>query len=108
MLQVRYGQFQMWRPAILNTIKALKPCHEVSVIYAAEETAGGEGEPVAWFVMTNEPVESFEAAYEQVCRYTQRWKIERFHYVLKSGCTVEKLQERTMDKRPYWCSCIRL
>ena len=28
----------------------------------------------------------------------QRWKIEQFHYVLKSGCTVEKLQERSMEK----------
>jgi hypothetical protein len=28
----------------------------------------------------------------------QRWKIERFHYVLKSGCTVEKIQERSIEK----------
>jgi hypothetical protein len=28
----------------------------------------------------------------------QRWKIERFHYVLKSGCSIEKLQERSIDK----------
>ena len=96
--QVRYGQFQIRRPAILNKTKALKPSHAVSVIYAAEETAGTDGERIAWFLMTNGPVEHFEAAYEQVCRYTQQWKIEWFHYVLKSGCTVEKLQERTIDK----------
>ena len=48
--------------------------------------------------MTNEPVETAEAAYERICYYTQRWKIEQFHYVLKSGCAVEKLQERKMDK----------
>jgi hypothetical protein len=48
--------------------------------------------------MTNEPLETAEAAYERVYYYTQRWKIERFHYVLKSGCTVEKLQERSVDK----------
>jgi hypothetical protein len=28
----------------------------------------------------------------------QRWKIERFHYVLKSGCAIEKLQERSIGK----------
>jgi transposase len=28
----------------------------------------------------------------------QRWKIERFHYVLKSGCAREKLQERSIEK----------
>ncbi|MDR1446921.1 MAG: IS4 family transposase, partial [Treponema sp.] len=30
--------------------------------------------------------------------YIQRWKIERFHHVLKSGCKIEKLQERSMEK----------
>jgi hypothetical protein len=34
----------------------------------------------------------------QVGYYLQRWKIERFHYVLKSGCAIEKPQERSMDK----------
>jgi hypothetical protein len=28
----------------------------------------------------------------------QRWKIERFHYVIKSGCTIEQLPERSIDK----------
>jgi hypothetical protein len=28
----------------------------------------------------------------------RRWKIERFHYVLKSGCAIEKLQERSIEK----------
>ncbi|MDR2408331.1 MAG: transposase [Bacteroidales bacterium] len=39
-----------------------------------------------------------EEAYEYVGYYLQRWKIERFHYVLKSGCGIEKLQERSIDK----------
>ena len=30
--------------------------------------------------------------------YIQRWKVERFHYVLKSGCSVEKIQQRTYEK----------
>jgi hypothetical protein len=28
----------------------------------------------------------------------RRWKIERFHYALKSGCGIEKLQERSIEK----------
>jgi hypothetical protein len=47
---------------------------------------------------TSEPVNSAEEAYEYVGYYIQRWKIERFHYVLKSGCAIEKLQERSIDK----------
>jgi hypothetical protein len=48
--------------------------------------------------MTSEVVESCQAAYELVGYYIQRWKIERFHYVLKSGCEIEELQERNMEK----------
>jgi hypothetical protein len=48
--------------------------------------------------MTSEPVNSVEEAYEYVGYYMQRRKIERFHYVLKSGCGIEKLQERSTEK----------
>jgi hypothetical protein len=46
----------------------------------------------------SEPVNTPEEAYEYAGYYMQRWKIERFHYVLKSGCAIEKLQERSIDK----------
>jgi transposase len=55
-------------------------------------------EGIEWFLMTNEEMNSFEAAYEMVGYYIQRWKIERFHYVLKNGCKIEELQERNMKK----------
>jgi hypothetical protein len=44
--------------------------------------------------MTNEEVKTTEQAFEKVRYYVQRWKIERFHHVLKSGRDIEKLQER--------------
>ncbi|GHT71699.1 hypothetical protein FACS1894110_25170 [Spirochaetia bacterium] len=47
---------------------------------------------------TTEPVSTPEEAYEKVGYYIQRWKIERFHYVLKSGCAIEKLQERSIER----------
>jgi hypothetical protein len=55
-------------------------------------------EPIEWFLAASEPVNTPEEAYEYVGYYIQRWKIERFHYVLKSGCAIEKLQERSIDK----------
>ncbi|GHU28445.1 hypothetical protein FACS1894152_6160 [Bacilli bacterium] len=30
--------------------------------------------------------------------YIQRWKIECFHYVLKSGCNIEKIQQRSVAR----------
>ena len=49
--------------------------------------------------MTNGPVSGGEEAYEKVACYIQRWKIERFHFVLKSGRDGEKLQERSRENR---------
>jgi hypothetical protein len=49
-------------------------------------------------MMTSEPANTPEEACEHVGYYIQRRKTERFHYVLKSGCAVEKLQERSIEK----------
>jgi hypothetical protein len=97
-LQIRYGRFEIQRPHILQKNKKLKGEQEASVIYVREEQTDKAVEPVEWFLLTNEPIESVEDAYEKTVWYMQRWKIEQFHYVLKSGCAVEKLQERSMEK----------
>ena len=97
-MQIRYRRYEIKRPKILDKNKSLKGSLEICVIHAKEESPPKGVAPIEWFLMTNEPVETVEAAYERVFYYTQRWKIERFHYVLKSGCGVEKLQERSMDK----------
>jgi len=98
LLQIRYGSFEIKRPKILNKIKCLKSSQAVNVIYVREEQQDKAVEPLEWFLMTNETVENIESAYEKAVWYMRRWKIEQFHYVLKSGCKVEKLQERTMEK----------
>jgi hypothetical protein len=76
-------------------VKRLKTSHEVNVIYVREEQQDKAAEPLEWFLMTNEPA---KAAYEKAVWYTRRWKTEQIHYVLKSGCAVENLQERGMEK----------
>ena len=96
--QIRYGSFAIKRPEILDKVKHLKASQQVNVIYVREEQQEETIEPIEWFLMTNEPVEGYEAAYEKAVWYMQRWKVEQFHYVLKSGCTIEKLQERNMEK----------
>jgi hypothetical protein len=100
-LQLRYARYEIKKPKIKNKNKALLPSLPVTVIYVKEENPpkGIEAiEAIEWFLMTSEGVESCQAAYEMVGYYIQRWKIERFHYVLKSGCGIEELQERNMEK----------
>ena len=49
-------------------------------------------EPLEWLLLTTYPVTSFEQAVQTLHYYACRWVIERFHFVLKSGCAVEKRQ----------------
>jgi len=55
-------------------------------------------EPIEWFLATNMPLANADDALKIVNYYVQRWKIECFHHVLKSGCNVEKIQQRTYDR----------
>lgn len=72
-------------------------CKEASVtltvIRAYEELAAEEvKEPLEWVLFTTERVPDALTALTLVGYYAKRWRIERFHYVLKSGCEFEKLQ----------------
>src|SRR5215210_463348 len=72
----------------------------VSVVRVREtEATTPEGEePVEWMIITTVPVSTLAGAVEVVEAYAQRWKVERYHYVLKSGCRIEKLQLGSADR----------
>lgn len=57
----------------------------------AGTTPPGE-EPVEWLILTTLGVRTLAEAVGVVEAYAQRWKVETYHYVLKSGCKVEDLQ----------------
>jgi len=97
-LRIRHGRFETKRPSILNKIKRLKGAQGATVIYAQEEPQDESMEPAEWFLMTNEKADGVEGAYEKAAWYMRRRKAGQFHYALKYGCAVEKLQERSMDK----------
>jgi hypothetical protein len=96
-LEIRFGRFEIKRPARPDKNKALLPPLAANVVYVKEKSPPEGAEPIEWFLMTNESVENCGEAYEKAGYYLQRWKIETFHHVLKSGCAVEKLQEHSMD-----------
>jgi hypothetical protein len=95
-LEIRYGKYEIKRPMAKRKKKGLEEGLEIWVIHAKEVDGGEEG--IEWCLMTNEEIGSVEEACKRVGYYKERWKIERFHYVLKSGCAVEKLQERSVEK----------
>jgi hypothetical protein len=79
----------------------IKEPKETIALYAvlAREIEFPEGEePVEWFLLTTIPVGSLEEAIQKIEWYRERWKIERFHYILKSGCNIEDLQLETKER----------
>lgn len=49
-------------------------------------------EPLSWWLLTTETIETAAEAVERVEWYGLRWLVERYHYTLKSGCRLEELQ----------------
>lgn len=98
-LEIKFGKIRIMKPTNLKKTSTLLEFVDVNVISAKEvNPPESVREPINWQLVTNDKVESFEDAELCICRYTKRWKIETFHYTLKSGCTIEKLQESTAEK----------
>ncbi len=63
------------------------------------EEAPPEGvEPIEWLLLTTLPVTTLEDALQCLTWYTYRWRIERYHFILKSGCRLEELQLETEER----------
>ena len=89
---LQYGSFLLG-----TTIKGAQPLKLQAV--QVTETDPPEGEdPVKWTLLTSLPVDSAEAACEVIGFYLNRWKIEDYFRILKSGCRVEYLAFRTADR----------
>ena len=72
------------------------PSFPINVVHCKEINAPSEEEVIEWFLLTSLPVNNVENAIEVVKWYLCRWQMELFFKVLKSGCTVEKLQFDTL------------
>lgn len=65
----------------------------------SEENPPENVEPIHWILTTTLQVKTPEEAIEKVTWYLFRWRIERFHYILKTGAfNVEKLQFETFPR----------
>jgi hypothetical protein len=71
-LHVRYAPFTIKKPYNLAPVKTVAEWIEVNVIYVKEEQSPEGKKPGEWFLMTSEPVNSVEEAYEYVGYYMQR------------------------------------
>jgi hypothetical protein len=73
----------------------------VNVIAVTEEQPPAGVEAISWVLLTDLPIKDFDSTAEKVDWYGQRWGIETWHKVLKSGCKVEdcRLEDAERLKR---------
>src|SRR5713226_358338 len=64
----------------------------VSVLCATELAPPPGEKAIEWLLITTTAATSGAAAGQMVRSYARRWLIERWHFTLKSGCRVERLQ----------------
>jgi len=69
-----------------------------TVIHAREKNRPAGREPIDWKLATDMPVRTRTDAIEKLRWYALRWKIELFHYTLKSGCRIEQSYLRTAQR----------
>lgn len=91
-LQLRYSQMTVHPP--IGKHKEYPPL-SLTVIHAWERGKPKGRQPICWKLLTDLPVMDLDAAIEKVEWYAQRWKIETFHKILKSGCRAEDAKLRT-------------
>lgn len=68
-------------------------------VVLVDEVAAPEGEkPLRWLLLTSLAVKTAEEALAVIGYYRLRWLVERYHFVLKSGCQIERLQLETAER----------
>jgi hypothetical protein len=70
----------------------------VQVIWCHEATPPDGVEPLDWLLYTSLPVNTAAEAMWVVQRYLQRWDIELYFKILKSGCQIEQLYLQTKSR----------
>lgn len=70
----------------------------MNLVWLKEQNPPDEGSALEWILMTTLHIDNFENISKIVNYYTRRWVIERFHYILKQGLQIEKLQIDTLER----------
>ena len=90
-LELRYGTFALRPPSTHPRRRELPPL-PLQAVLAEESDPPAGAEPVRWLLLTTLAVACPADAARLVRWYSYRWRVERYHFVLKSGCKLEELQ----------------
>jgi hypothetical protein len=90
-LTLRWGTFAIAPPST-HPRRAQLPPLPLTAVRAQEENPPPGVKPVHWLLVSTLAVAEATDAARLVRWYTRRWLIERYNFVLKSGCRLEALQ----------------
>lgn len=93
-LTLRFTSLTLKPPQNRPKKEQLSPI-KLQVILAVEEDPPFPEDPISWLLLTTLPIRNVKDVIRYVQWYSYRWLIEGYHYTLKSGCGVEKLQLKT-------------
>jgi Transposase Tn5 dimerisation domain. len=96
-LAVAFAPVQIKPPGKRNGHHGSKPL-KVWVIRVWEVDPPEGQERLEWFLVTNEPVLTFDDAYRVVGWYECRWIVEEYHKGMKTGCKIESPQFTTEER----------
>lgn len=74
------------------------PSLSLTLVFAQETNPPKSRKAIYWKLITNLDVNTLESAIEKLDWYAQRWKIETFFKILKSGCGAEKSRLHTAER----------
>ncbi|MDZ7840964.1 MAG: IS4 family transposase [Gammaproteobacteria bacterium] len=92
-LELRYRRVEL-----ADNPQAAQERLPVTVVHALEPSPPSGEKPIEWFVLTTLAVDSPEQAAEVLRWYSLRWRIEDWHRVLKSGCSIDELGHHSAER----------
>lgn len=96
-MAVSFAPIQIKPPSKKNGKHGNRPL-TVWVVRVWEVNPPAGQERLEWFLITNEPVLTFEDAYRVVGWYECRWIVEEYHKGMKTGCKIESPQFTAEDR----------
>ncbi len=78
---------------------------EVNVVIVREKHPPPREIPIEWVLLTDLEIDTPESVQRIIDLYSQRWNIEMYFKVLKSGCRIEK---RRFETKHAFCNCLAL
>jgi hypothetical protein len=100
-VSIRFAPLRMPPPSRGNDwIKENAPAEPLLmwVVELKEENPPQGAEALHWVLLTSEPITNVEEALQAIDFYGQRWGVEEYHKVLKTGCRVEKRYYETAER----------